>query len=57
MNEFQCTKKRNFYLGILNGTAMGNVDTNILGGNETPYCFSSFWLCFCRADFLQAWHE
>ena len=37
-------------LGILNGVSLGNVDTNVLGGNETPFSFASFWLCFCQAN-------
>ena len=27
-----------------------SMDTNVLGGNETPVCFTSFWLCFCQAN-------
>ena len=51
VSNFNAQKKGNVCLGILNGTAIGIVDTNVLGGNETPNCFSAFWLCFCQADF------
>lgn len=32
-------------MGILNGTEMRNLDTNVLGGNETTYYFAAFCLC------------
>jgi hypothetical protein len=41
-------KKGNVCLGILNGTAIGIVDTNVFGGNETPYCFSPL-ITRCRS--------
>jgi len=50
VSNFNAHKKGNVCLGILNGTAIGIVDTNVLGGNETPYCFLLFG-SVCQADF------
>ena len=49
--SFNAQEKGNVCSGILNGTTIGNVDTNILGGNETSYCFAAFCLCVCESDF------
>ena len=43
--SFNAQKEGNVCLGILNGTEMRNLDTNVLGGNETTYYFAAFCLC------------
>ena len=46
--SFNAEEKGIACLGILNGVVLGNVEKNVLGGNDTPFYFASFWLCFCQ---------
>ena len=48
--SFNAQEKGNVCLRILNSAALGNVETNVLGGNETLFCFASFLLWFCQAN-------